>query len=205
MIGLQAIVPHSHAIVPMSAREEKALTDDRIAALLIGPGLGRDEGARAKLEEALAPRHSAVIDADALMLLADADFALLPDRAILTPHEGEFASLFGTLPGSRIDRARSAAQRAGAVVVLKGRDSVIAAPDGRTRVATGLSTWLSTAGTGDVLAGLCAARLAVTGDPFAAACQAVWIHGDLARRAGAGFAADDLIPHLSSVMTSCTR
>ncbi|HEX7822389.1 MAG TPA: NAD(P)H-hydrate dehydratase, partial [Sphingobium sp.] len=102
-------------------------------------------------------------------------------------------------------RARAAARHANAVVVLKGRDSVIAAPDGRARLATGLSTWLSTAGTGDVLAGLCAARLAVTGDPFRAACEAVWIHGDAARRAGAAFAADDLIPYLSSVMTSRSR
>ncbi|HEX7820379.1 MAG TPA: NAD(P)H-hydrate epimerase, partial [Sphingobium sp.] len=101
LIGAQAIVQHSHAIVGVSARHETAISDHRIAALLIGPGLGRDEGARARLEQALALRHPAVVDADALMLLTDAELALLPDKAILTPHEGEFATLFGALPGSR--------------------------------------------------------------------------------------------------------
>lgn len=196
LIGTQAIVPLSHAVVRASGRDEQALTDPRIAAVLVGPGLGRDEAAEARLREALAPGHPAVVDADGLILLAGAGFALLPEKAILTPHEGEFSALFGDVPGNRIERARAAARTANAVVVLKGHDSVIAAPDGRVRVAAGASTWLSTAGTGDVLAGLCAARLAVTGDPFEAACQAVWLHADAARRAGAAFAADDLIAQI---------
>ncbi|HEX7858314.1 MAG TPA: NAD(P)H-hydrate dehydratase [Sphingobium sp.] len=205
LVGAQAIVPLPHAIVRASGRDDKALTDERIAALLIGPGLGRDEHAEQRLKEALSPRHPAVVDADGLILLAKTGFGLLPDKAILTPHEGEFSALFGDLPGNRIERARAAARTANAVVVLKGADSVIAAPDGRARVATGVSTWLSTAGTGDVLAGLCAARLAVTGDPFEAACQAVWLHADAARRAGAAFVADDLIPHIPTAIQERSR
>lgn len=167
-----------------------ALDDDRIAALLVGPGLGRDDAARARLGVALAAGHSLVLDADALMLL---DPDAVPAGSVLTPHDSEFATLFGELPGSKIDRALAAARRCGSVVVAKGADSVIAAPDGRAAVARGASHWLSTAGTGDVLAGLVAGRLAVMGDPFRAACEAVWLHGEAARLAGAAFIADDLI------------
>jgi hydroxyethylthiazole kinase-like uncharacterized protein yjeF len=202
LIGMQAIYQHSKAIISASLRDESALQDDRIAALLIGPGLGRNDDSSMKLVQSLAPGHPAVIDADALILLAKIGFGALPPKAILTPHEGEFTALFGNLPGSRIDRARAAAVTSGAVVVIKGKDTIVAAPDGRVRISTGTSTWLSTAGTGDVLAGLCAARLAVTGDPFRAACEAVWLHGDAARRAGAAFAADDLIPHISASIAS---
>ena len=110
--------------------------------------------------------------------------------------------LFGDLPGSKIDRAAEAARRTGAIVILKGPDSIIAAPDGRVAVATGASSWLSTAGTGDVLAGLAAGRLAVGGDPFRAASEAVWLHGEAARRAGAAFVADDLITRLPAAIAS---
>ncbi|CAN5365845.1 hypothetical protein BH10PSE13_BH10PSE13_16940 [soil metagenome] len=202
IVGTQAIVPLSRSIVRASRKDLGALGDDRIAALLVGPGLGRDEDGATRLQAGLAAGHPAVVDADGLVLLARIGLDALPSVAILTPHEGEFTTLFGDLPCNRIDRAREAARRAGAVVVLKGSDSVIAAPDGRACVATGASTWLSTAGTGDVLAGLCAARLAVTGDPFAAACEAVWLHGDAARRAGAAFAADDILPHIPAAIGS---
>lgn len=196
LIGAQAILPLSHAIVRVTGRDPEALADRRISALLVGPGLGRGDAATERLRAALAPGHAAVVDADGLLALAGTGFDVLPATAILTPHEGEFAALFGDLPGNRIDRARAAAARTRAVVVLKGSDTVIAAPDGRARVATGASTWLSTAGTGDVLAGLCAARLAVAGDPFRAACEAVWLHGEAARLAGAAFAADDLLSYV---------
>jgi hydroxyethylthiazole kinase-like uncharacterized protein yjeF len=176
--------------------DESALTDRRVAAMLVGPGLGRGAG---RAEEALAHGHPAVVDADALIGL---DLSLLPDRAILTPHEGEFRSLFGDLPGSKIDRALAAAARAGAVVIYKGPDTVIAAPDGHCAVSGHGSSWLSTAGTGDVLAGICAARLGVTGDPFRAACEGVWLHGDAARRAGAAFVADDLIERLGDAIAA---
>jgi hydroxyethylthiazole kinase-like uncharacterized protein yjeF len=177
-------------------------TFDKAKAVLVGPGLGRDEAARELLEQALRAGVPTVADADALWLLATRERGALPAPAIITPHEGEFAHMFGDGEGSKLDRARSAA-RAGSVVVYKGPDTVIAAPDGRAVVAPRSSTWLSTAGTGDVLAGLCASRLAVTADPFTAACQAVWLHGEAARLAGPAFAADDLITHIPQAIANC--
>ena len=178
-----------HQQAQTAADVATALEDERIAVVLVGPGLGRDAGARDRLAAAVAAGHRLVLDADALTLLAvDA----IPKGSILTPHEGEFRRLFGDLPGSKIDRARAAAAQSGAVVLYTGADSVIAAPDGRVAVAAGASSWLSTAGTGDVLAGLVAGRLAATGDPFRAASEAVWLHGDAARRSGVAFVADDL-------------
>ncbi|WP_294134866.1 NAD(P)H-hydrate dehydratase [Sphingobium sp.] len=175
------------------------LNDARLAAVLVGPGLGRNAVARARLDKVLGCGHRLVLDADALTLIG---VDQIPGGAILTPHEGEFVRLFGELPGSKIDRARVAAERSGAVVIYKGADSVIAAPDGRVAVASGASHWLSTAGTGDVLAGLVAGRLAVTGDPFGAAGEAVWLHGDAARRAGAAFIADDLLAALPAAIAA---
>lgn len=208
LVGAQAIVPTPHALVRASARNAAAVMDERIAAMLVGPGLGRDEAAAARLTAALEAGRPTVLDADALWHLADRPGATLPAHSLLTPHEGEFARLFPDLTadtGSVIDRARAAAARCGAVVVLKGPTSVIAAPDGRVRLADRASSWLSTAGTGDVLAGLCAARLAVTGDPFRAAAQAVWLHGAAARRAGAAFLADDLLPAIAPALASCLK
>ena len=191
------------AIVTQGAQTVDALHDSlddaRLAAVLVGPGLGRDATARARLEAVLRHGHPLVLDADALTLI---DVDQIPDGAILTPHPGEFAQLFGNLPGSKIDRARAAAERSGAIVIYKGADSVIAAPDGRVAVASGSSHWLSTAGTGDVLAGLVAGRLAVTRDAFRAAGEAVWLHGDAARRVGAAFIADDLLAALPAAIAA---
>ncbi|WCP11702.1 Bifunctional NAD(P)H-hydrate repair enzyme Nnr [Sphingobium sp. AntQ-1] len=180
----------------------EALADERIDVVLVGPGLGRDADGRARLAAAMDAGHALVLDADALTLLGEEGARAIPAGAILTPHEGEFQRLFGDLPGSKIDRALAAARRSGAVMVYKGADSVIAAPDGRAAVASGASPWLSTAGTGDVLAGLCAGRLAVTGDPFRAACEAVWLHGEAARRAGPAFVADDLLGVLPAAIAA---
>lgn len=194
------------AIVSIRAPEAdavaQALADRRVSVVLVGPGLGRDAQARARLDAAIGAGHPLVLDADALTMLGEDGPDALPSGAILTPHEGEFRCLFGDLAGSKIDRARAAAARAGAVIIYKGADSVMAAPDGRAVVANGASPWLSTAGTGDVLAGIAAARLAVTGDPFAAACEAVWLHGEAARRAGPAFVADDLIAWLPAALAS---
>jgi hydroxyethylthiazole kinase-like uncharacterized protein yjeF len=187
----------SHAIV--QARDADFA---KAKAALVGPGLGRDVAAWALLEGALKSGVPTVADADALWLLADRGSGDLPAPAIVTPHEGEFTHLFGDGPGNKVDRARAAAA-SGSVVIYKGPDTVIAAPDGRVAIASGSSTWLSTAGTGDVLAGLCASRLAVTGDPFTAACETVWLHAEAARLAGAAFAADDLITHIPEAMADC--
>jgi hydroxyethylthiazole kinase-like uncharacterized protein yjeF len=176
-----------------------ALEDPRIAALLIGPGLGQGKRAEDRLAAAIASGQPLVLDADALNLLAG---KAIPPGAVLTPHEGEFIRLFGQLPGNKIDRAAGAARQSGAIIVYKGSDTVIAAPDGRAAVADNGSPWLSTAGTGDVLAGLVAGRLAVTHDGFRAACEAVWLHGEAARHAGPAFIADDLLATLPAAIAA---
>lgn len=197
LIADAAVAGLSHAIV-----RNGALDFDRARAVLVGPGLGRDPAAWDRLVAVASADIPYVADADALWLFGDMGFGDLRKPAIITPHEGEFVRLFGDLPGSKIDRALAAARPSGAVVVYKGADSVIAAPDGRVAVASGASAWLSTAGTGDVLAGLAAGRLAVTGDPFRAACEAVWLHGEAARRAGAAFVADDLLAGLPAAIAA---
>lgn len=181
-----------HAVVRRAFSAE-ALADPRIGAVVAGPGLGRGERAREKLAAALASGHPLVIDGDALRLLDLADLKKHGQPSILTPHSGEFVALFGESKGSKIDRARDAAVRSGAVVVFKGADTVIAAPDGRTRVLSGASAWLSAAGTGDVLAGAIAAQLAQhPQDPLAAACAGAWLHAEAARKLGPRFLADEL-------------
>ncbi|MBM6574860.1 NAD(P)H-hydrate dehydratase [Microvirga sp. SRT01] len=185
-----------HALV-RKTYSDAALDDPRIGAVVIGPGLGRDDTARARLAAALASRRPLVIDGDALHLF-DPD-ASRHAPAILTPHAGEFKALFGHTHSSKIDRARAASARADAIVIYKGPDTVIAVPDGRAVVAGDASDWLSTAGTGDVLAGATGAMLASGLDPFAAACAAVWLHGEAARLCGRSFIADDLAAALSRV------
>lgn len=170
--------------------ENAILADERLGALLVGPGLGRDPEAEARLDRALASGRPLILDADALTILGDRP---LPGTPILTPHQGEFHQLFGELPGSKVDQARAAAARAGAVIVYKGPDTVIAAPDGRAALAWPGTAWLSSAGTGDVLAGVIAAMLAQGLPPFEAAQAGVWLHADAARRAGPRFIADDLV------------
>jgi hydroxyethylthiazole kinase-like uncharacterized protein yjeF len=142
------------------------------------------------------------LDADALFLLDSASLASLPHMAILTPHAGEFQRLFGDQEGSKVEQARGAAAEAGAVIVYKGADTVVAAPDGRAAVAPPAPAWLASAGTGDVLTGIIAAMRARGMEPFEAACAGVWLHGRAAERAGAGMIADDLIACLPSAMAS---
>jgi hydroxyethylthiazole kinase-like uncharacterized protein yjeF len=189
-----------HALVHRELADQP-LDDRRIGALLIGPGLGRDDEAAAKLDQALASDRPLVIDGDALHLLKDR-LGRLHDRkapAILTPHQGEFVALFSEGEGSKLERARAAAKRANAVVVYKGPDTVIAAPDGEARLAGDANDWLSTAGTGDVLAGTIAATLAAGLEPLDAAAAGVWLHAEAARRLGAAFIADDLANALTAV------
>jgi ADP-dependent NAD(P)H-hydrate dehydratase / NAD(P)H-hydrate epimerase len=187
-------------------RWEDVAEDARVGALLVGPGLGRDAQSGEILARALATVHPLVLDAEALVGLAHRGIERLVKRgrpAILTPHEGEFKTLFGDVPGSKIDRARAAAARLNAVIILKGADTVIAAPDGRVALAPLAPGWLASAGTGDVLAGIAAARLAGCGDPFQAACDAVWLHGEAARLAGPGLIADDLAGFLPGAIARC--
>ena len=182
------------------------LGDERIDVAVIGPGLGLNGEADARLDQLLASGRKLVLDADALTLIAKRSaesLQALNAPPILTPHHGEFVRLFGDGPGSKIERTRDAAERSGSVVIYKGNDTVIAAPDGRAAIAPPASSWLASAGTGDVLTGIAATRYAVTGDAFAAACEAVWLHGDAARRAGPFLIADDLLDVLPSALAAC--
>jgi hydroxyethylthiazole kinase-like uncharacterized protein yjeF len=199
--------PHAlvHRDAPDAAKLTEILGDRRIGAIVVGPGLGRDHDARTRLEAALAAGLPLILDADALVILeGQVDrIAALPHPPILTPHDGEFARLFGALPGSKVDRARAAAVRSGAIVLLKGADSVVAHPDGRAAIAPPAPAWLASAGTGDVLAGIIAAMRARGLDPFAAACAGIWLHAAAARAAGPGLIADDLALHLPAAVAAC--
>ncbi len=181
-----------------------ALGDDRIAAVLCGPGLGRDHQARERMEAAIASRQPLVLDADALVMLRADGLAQRETPMVLTPHAGEMAKLeerFGlTGEGTKPERAAALAEATGAVVVFKGPDTVIASPAGTLAFAPPASSWLSVAGSGDVLAGIIAARLAVTGDPMQAAEEAVAIHGRAAQLAGPAFTAAMLAEAVHTVM-----
>ncbi|HEX6604744.1 MAG TPA: NAD(P)H-hydrate dehydratase [Sphingomicrobium sp.] len=168
----------------------------RHGCLLIGPGLGQSERAQQRLAEVLRADGSLVLDADALRLLRPEDIAAIeaPDGQppIVTPHGSEFEHLFGEQEGSKAEQALAGARLARAVVVYKGPDTVVAAPDGRVAFAPPAPHWLASAGTGDVLAGITAAMRARGLDPFEAACAAVWLHGRSAEIAGPHMIADDL-------------
>lgn len=170
------------------------LGDSRLAAVLVGPGLGRSDAASRLLARALHAAVPCVIDADALVLLRPGMACAAP--RVLTPHEGEMAALersFGLAgQGPRRDRAMALAAIAGAVVVLKGPDSVIAAPAGEIVLAPRASSWLSVAGSGDVLAGTIASRLAVHGEALRAAEEGLWLHAEAARLCRPAFTAGEL-------------
>ena len=160
----------------------------------------------ALLDRCMASGHALVLDAGAITLLAERGADLLRalrTPAILTPHLGEFERLFGKLEGSKVEQAREAARLSGAVIVAKGADSVIAAPDGRAALAGDASHWLATAGSGDVLAGAIAAMRAGGLDAFEATVAGVWLHGRAAQLAGPGLVADDLVVGLRGAFLEC--
>lgn len=173
------------------------LADARIGAVVLGPGMGDPHDLFAAVLDC---GHPLVLDADALALIDGRPFEV---PAILTPHEGEFGRMFPELSGSKIERAREAARRLNAIVLLKGPDTVVAAPDGRAAISAPLPPALATAGTGDVLAGICGTMLAQLGNPFTAACAAVWLHGEAAQRLPAPFIADDLALTLPAAVGDC--
>ena len=188
------------------------LADERRNGVLIGPGIGRGAQTCERTLQVLASKKAVVLDADALTSFADVPESLFAAigharvPVVMTPHEGEFERLFQSLsipaPGGKLERARAAAAKSGAVVVLKGPDTVIAHPDGRAAITDNAPPWLATGGSGDVLAGFILGLLVQGMDAFAAACAAVWLHGAAATRVGRGLIAEDLPEALPKVLES---
>lgn len=177
---------------------------DPLDAVVIGPAAGVNEETGYNLAALGRTGAAMVVDADALTVFKDKPkslFACLDRDDVLTPHEGEFERVFpNLLKHGRENAAWEAARVAGAVVVLKGRETIIAAPDGRLRINRNGVPWLATAGSGDVLAGMIAGLIAQRMDSFEAACAAVWMHADAANRFGAGLIAEDLPELLPAVL-----
>jgi len=201
---------------PDTAAFATVISDPRVRAVLVGPGNGLTADTRAHVLAGLDSAAACVIDADGISAFADAAgtlFERVRDRAsdtVFTPHEGEFGRIFDvtaddaadTAGFGRLGRARAAAVLSGAVVVLKGADTIIAAPDGRAAINDNAPPSLATAGSGDVLAGLTLGLLAKGMPGFEAACAAVWMHGAAANMFGPGLIADDIADGLPQVLQS---
>ena len=217
----EALAVHAGALDSVMVRRSEGATglaallaDRRHSAAVLGPALGVGSTTRDMVAAALAAGCAAVLDADALTSFAgaaDRIAALVAGQesraVVLTPHDGEFQRLFGAhaeinSAASKVTRARLAARLTGAVVVSKGPDTVIAAPDGRAAVNANGVAWLATAGAGDVLAGLIGGLLAQGLDGFAAAGAAVWLHAEAGASVGAGLIADDLPGALPAVLAA---
>jgi NAD(P)H-hydrate epimerase len=208
-VALEALPIYAAALTSIMVRAAptpadlgKLLADKRFNALLIGPGAGVDAETRARALAMLATRRPVLLDADAISAFAqdrETLFAAVAGPCVLTPHDGEFARLFDA-SGDKLARARAAARNSGAVIVLKGADTVVAAPDGRATINSNAPATLATAGSGDVLGGMILGLLAQGMEAFAAAAAGVWLHGAAASDFGPGLLAEDLPDLLPGVL-----
>ena len=193
---------HLAALALMRRNDDEAaalLPDKRLGAVVIGPGMDADMRARGWLKRLSWADKALVIDAGALRLLPRGPIGA---PAVLTPHEGEFSQLFGPVGDDRLAAVQAAARSSGAVVLLKGAATIIAAPDGRAAINAHASPYLATAGSGDVLAGMIAALIAQGLPLFEAAQAAAWLHGEAGMRLGPGGIADDLVASLPAVLAA---
>jgi NAD(P)H-hydrate epimerase len=184
---------------------EVLLADIRITGLLIGPGASVSEETQTRVLAMLKSGKPTVLDAGALSAFKEDPqqlFSSINGVCVLTPHEGEFTRVFPSIDpcSDKLNRARNAAKISGAIVVLKGNDTVIAAPDGRAIINTNAPATLATAGTGDVLAGIILGLLTQGMEPFLATAAAVWLHGEAANDFGVGLLAEDLPEQLPRVL-----
>lgn len=203
-----ALAEHAAQVTAIMLREADAglnVIDDRVTALAIGPGAG--SGVADIVIQMLDRRMPIVLDADALTVFeADSSrfFKHIHKDGVMTPHAGEFARLFPDIALDDRQKAASlAAQRSGSVALLKGPETIVAAPDGRIAINRHASPWLATAGSGDVLTGLICGLLAQGAPAFDAACIAAWLHGDIGVRAGPGLTADGMIGYITLVLRGC--
>jgi NAD(P)H-hydrate epimerase len=210
--ALQIYALSSASIITLASESldelENILSDPRKNAVLIGPGCGVTEQTRDAVLAILRRQRATVLDADALSVFAAAPetlfsalkFGALGSSVVLTPHDGEFRQLFPDITGDRLTRARASARRSGAIVVLKGSDTVIADPGGRAVINDNAPPHLATAGSGDVLAGLILGLMAQSMPPFEASAAAVWTHGELGRHLGPGLISEDLPDAVPTVL-----
>jgi hydroxyethylthiazole kinase-like uncharacterized protein yjeF len=201
--GLVSVIAHEKGDVYRSSlsadimvTEEPTENLKKVTAILGGCG---------GLPEALKPylhnktyNYSRIFDANAIPF--SDEWKVLDENCVLTPHEGEFVRVFGEITGSREEAALNAAQKTGAIIVLKGADTIIAAPDGRLVINDHSSPYLAKAGTGDVLAGMIVGLAAQGVKPFEAACAAVWMHGEAGLQIGQGLVAGDIIDRLPNIL-----
>jgi ADP-dependent NAD(P)H-hydrate dehydratase / NAD(P)H-hydrate epimerase len=202
-----ALAEHAAHVTAIMLQERDAafsVIDDRVRSLLIGPGAGVSAELEQDVATLLERKIPIVLDADALTAFSTKPatlFGMLHAQAVLTPHEGEFARLFPDISlNDRTKATLEASGRAGAVILLKGAETIVAAPAGRFAINCHASPWLATAGSGDVLAGLICGQLSQGNSAFNAAAIACWLHGDIGIRAGPGLTADDMVGHLALVL-----